>query len=582
MKKNRRFYLFIGLIAILLIGVLAESAFAQADPGVRGPRAVTRQEYTFGDTAFTPSGFPGPVELTGSVHAPTDLSGGPFPVIVLLHGRHATCYQGGAAFLQWPCTPPRQPIPSYRGYDYVSDILASWGYIVISISANGISARDNSVFDLGMNARAQLIQRHLDIWSDFNTVGGAPFGTRFIGRLDLSNVGTMGHSRGGEGVVTHYIYNASQGSPYGINAVFLLAPVDFSRPVINNVPLAVLLPYCDGDVFDLQGIHFYDDARYNVPGDTAPKHTILVMGANHDFYNTIWSPGGWPAGTADDWLFTPGGSFDPYCGTGPGNQRLSQAGQRGTGLAYIVGFFRLYIGGDDFGGYFTGDFPPPPSATTDQISVSYHAPDDPSTRRDVNRLLTAANLTTNTLGGAVTQTGLTPYDLCGGDAPQPQHCLTSRPRFGMEGQQPHTTPSARSPRRGLSQLRFGWSNTLAQYKNDLPPGVRDVSGYYALQFRASVNFEDVRNPVGMAQNVSVTLTDGAGNSATALVSDWSNALSYPPGQTFATVPKVVLNTVRIPLFAFTGVNLNDIRSVTLNFDQTNSGALLVTDLAFAN
>src|SRR4029453_4030550 len=93
----------------------------------------------------------------------------------------------------------------------------------------------------------------------------------------------------------------SRGPPYHINAVFPLAPVDFSRPVANNVPIDVLLPYCDGDVSDLQGVHFYDDARYLVPGDLTPKHHLLVMGANHNFFNTVWTPGFGFAGDADDW-----------------------------------------------------------------------------------------------------------------------------------------------------------------------------------------------------------------------------------------------------------------------------------------
>src|ERR1041384_4706869 len=118
------------------------------DPGAPGPLAVTREEYNFGDTAFQPSNFPGPVELLASIHSPTNLSGGPFPVIVLLHGRHATCFNGsGAQFLQWPCTMGRQSIPSYKGYDYVADVLASHGYVVVSISSNGVNAVDNSVFD---------------------------------------------------------------------------------------------------------------------------------------------------------------------------------------------------------------------------------------------------------------------------------------------------------------------------------------------------------------------------------------------------------------------------------------------------
>src|SRR4029077_10708444 len=109
--------------------------------------------------------------------------------------------------------------------------------------------------------------------------GAAPFGAKFVGKVNLNNVGTMGHSRGGEGVIRQVLYNQSLGSPYNITAVFPLAPVDFSRPVANNVPIDVVLPYCDGDVSDLQGVHFYDDARYLVPGDLSPKHYLLVMGA---------------------------------------------------------------------------------------------------------------------------------------------------------------------------------------------------------------------------------------------------------------------------------------------------------------
>jgi hypothetical protein len=582
MKSKTQFYSLVLLVLFLLLnGAGARITSAQTpDPGAPGPLAVTREEYNFGDTAFTPTNFPGPVELLASVHYPTNLAGGPFPLIVFLHGRHATCFTGGTAFLQWPCTfAGSQPIPSYKGYDYVSEILASHGYIVVSISANGINAKDNQVFDLGALARAELIQKHLDIWNGFNTTGGAPFDLKFVGKVDMSRVGTMGHSRGGEGVVRHFLLNNSLGAPYGIKAVFPLAPVDFNRPVVNRAALTVLLPYCDGDVNDLQGVHFYDDARYNVPGDLAPKHYVLVMGANHNFYNTIWSPSSPFPGSADDWLaFTPGGYSDPQCGTVKHNQRLTETQQRGTGLAYLTAFFRTYVGGEfQFQPLLTGDASPPPSAKTNNLFVSYHAPDNPELRLDVNRLLNSTNLTTNTLGGAATQSGLTPYDLCGGDAPQPAKCLPDE----RNARQPHTTPSARSSLRGLSQLRTGWGDFSALYKNELPPSSGKVIGFQAVQFRVSVNFADARNLAGLAQDFSVVLTDAAGSVSSVRVSDFSSVLYFPPGSV-GPVPKVVLNTVRIPLSAFTGVNLNNIRSVQFKFDQRLQGALLITDVAFAS
>ena len=572
--KNYIRTLSVAVFFLLAIGV---GPVLGQDPGAPGPLAVTREEYNFGATAFTPTNFPGPVELLASIHYPTSLAG-PYPVILFLHGRHTTCLDGSdAQFLEWPCTKGRIAIPSYKGYDYVSQVLASHGYVVVSISANGISARDNLVSDLGALARAELIQKHLDILNTFNTTGGAPFGTKFVGRFDLSRVGTMGHSRGGEGVVRHYILNNSLGAPYGIKAVFPLAPSDFNRFVVNNAALNVMLPYCDGDTFDLQGIHFYDDARYNVPGDQAPKHYELVMGANHNFYNTIWSPGSsLTSQERDDWTFITGGPSDSHCGSRPGNQRLTEAQQRGTGLAYMTAFFRAYVGDESqFIPILTGDAPPPPSAQTNNLFVSYHAP--ANRRLDVNRFLSGTNLSINNLGAAVTQTGLTPYELCGGEAPQPQKCLPG----SFFAQQPQTAPSAGSPLAGLSQLMTGWNNLTGNYRNDIPVSLGDVSRFQAVQFRVSVNFADVRNVPNLSQDFRVVLTDVSGSSASVRVSGFSSALFFPPGEVQA-VPKVVLNTVRVPLSAFSGVNLKAVRSVQFMFDQRPQGSLLITDVAFAS
>src|SRR5258706_1358925 len=94
-------------VLLLLLFAVAPSLFAD-DPTAPGPFAVTREEYNFGDTAFTPTDFPGPVELLASVHHPTDRPGAPFPLIVFLHFRHATCFNGqGAPFPEWPCSDRR-------------------------------------------------------------------------------------------------------------------------------------------------------------------------------------------------------------------------------------------------------------------------------------------------------------------------------------------------------------------------------------------------------------------------------------------------------------------------------------------
>jgi hypothetical protein len=79
----------------------------------------------------------------------------------------------------------------------------------------------------------------------------------------------------------------------------------------------------------------------------------------------------------------------------------------------------------------------------------------------------------------------------------------------------------------------------------------------------------------------VVLTDSSGGTSSVRVSDVSSALFFPPGSV-GPVPKVVLNTVRVPLTAFGGVNLHNIRSVAFTFNEQAQGAVLVTDVAFAS
>jgi hypothetical protein len=579
----------LGSCLALAFLALASVAIAQPDPGVPGPLDISRAEYDYGDSAFLFEGRDDrPTEVRAVVWYPTDLSTGPFPLVVFLHGWHYTCYQGLTPFQgEWPCGLPHLPIPNYIGYEYEQQILASYGYIVVSISANGVNARDTMYTDVGMLWRAQLLQAHLDQWNIFNTVGGDPFGATFIGAVDLTRVGTMGHSRGGEGVSRHYTYNRELGSPYGVQAVLPLAPVNFSRELLDGVNINVFLPYCDGDVADLQGAHYFDDAQY-VPGEQTNKHFTTIMGGNHSYFNTIWTPGGWPAGTWDDWqAFQDMSRVDPWCAdTQPGNHKLTPPQERGVFMAYGTAFYRLYLGGEvGFLPLLKGDAPPPPSAMTNEILMTYQAKDAPGSRLDVNRLLSSDDLSTNTLGGAVAQSGLNPYDLCGGLVPQPQHCIPTGFLQNSLNRMPHTTPSARSSMRGLSQLRFGWDDTSATLFNELPAGAGDVSAYNVLQFRGTVNFRDARNTPGVPQDFSVTLTDGAGSSATTVVSASSGAFYYPPGRPTPlswAIPKLIHNAIRIPLSQFPGIDLTNVQSVQFNFDQQPQGALLISDILFGD
>lgn len=565
-------------VLFFLLTLYTLHSFSQTtpDPALPGSLSVSSMEYNLGDLAYTTPTFPLPLEIRGSVHYPSTLSAGPFPVLMFLHGRHETTFQTSTPSNSngdWPPAAGYESITSFQGYDYMAQLMASHGYIVISISANAINADDNSLADRGMPARADLMQHHLDLWNAWNTVGGAPFGTTFVGALDLTRIGTMGHSRGGEGAVRHALLNASLGSPYGIKAVLALAPVDFGRFILNDIPFLNIAPYCDGDVDDLQGVHFYDDSRYSDLTDEAPKHNILMMGTNHNFYNTVWTPGLYPAGTADDWDDYMS-STTAHCGSASASsKRLTPAEQQATFKAYGSAFFRVYVGNETtFKPILeVDDRIPPVSSTLDstQVFVSYHAP--ASDRLDINRIETEASELTNTAGGAVTQNGLAKFDVCADDAAEIDCSVSS-----FHAKEPH---SGSGTTLGMPQMGMRWNNTTDWYQNALPLAYQNLSLYDALQFRVGIDYSESTS--GQALNFTIQLIDGSGGTSNVLVDDHTNTLYWPPGSFPAELPKMMLNTVKVPLSAFSGIDMTQVQYIKFLYDVAApiTGSIYISDLS---
>lgn len=310
---------------------------AAVDPGTPGDLPITSSDYTLPGTQI--SGMPEKIEMVGHVVKPAESAASDsHPLVLFLHGRHEFCYnpKGGSAEGGdgdgWPCGKGLKPIPSQLGYDYAQRLLASQGYVTVSIAANGINAQDYRLADGGAQARSTLVRRHLDQWAKW--AGDTH-------RVDLSKVILVGHSRGGEGVARAAL-TIPLSAPYKIAGQVLLAPTDFSRQTSPYVPTATVLPYCDGDVSDLQGQFFTDRARDLDGRDNSLKSSVMVMGANHNFFNTEWTPGISAAPSSDDWYGAPKadcGKWHP--------DRLSAAKQRAVGKSYLAGAVRLMTQSDE-------------------------------------------------------------------------------------------------------------------------------------------------------------------------------------------------------------------------------------------
>lgn len=318
----------------------------EADPTAAGEFTVARADYDLGDQAVDLQDIGGiKGEMRAAVYYPVEAAG-ERPVVVFLHGRHTSCTQGTANPLRYPCGPNQIDIPSYLGYDAPAETLASNGYVVVSIAANAINSNDNQLApDYGATARGGLVLSHLELLAEANVGEAEGLSSMLQGRLDLDDVGLMGHSRGGDGVVRAALMNEALDEPFGIRSVLPLAPVDFGRLSLPDVPTFTLLPYCDGDVVNLQGQHFYEDSRHAFDDDVL-RATALVMGTNHNFYNTNWTPGLYPYAVSDDWAAQDRQQTNPVCGQNA-DSRLTPAEQYNLGDAYVSGWFLLTLGGQE-------------------------------------------------------------------------------------------------------------------------------------------------------------------------------------------------------------------------------------------
>ncbi|MGW7046134.1 alpha/beta hydrolase family protein [Streptomyces avermitilis] len=327
------------------------------DPGRPGSYRTVTGEYDL-DPVKLP-GFAQPVEMQAVVVAPEGATG-KRPLALFLHGRHATCFKPGGAeddvTIDWPCSAGTRPIPSHKGYLKDQKLLASQGYVTVSISANGINGQDGDAEDGGAQARSSLVRQHLAKWAGWAAhPGTAPAAVPDVAEADLSRVLLVGHSRGGEGVNraamdSLYPPPAAQDGYRGpvrwkIRGTVLIGPTIFGQNPVADVPSTTILPGCDGDVSDLQGEVYVDGTR-GVSRGTALHSAVYVVGANHNFFNTEWTPGKSEAPSSDDFWDDPEGQPDPVCSTGA-RTRLTADQQHRAGATYIAAAARLFVAGDD-------------------------------------------------------------------------------------------------------------------------------------------------------------------------------------------------------------------------------------------
>jgi uncharacterized lipoprotein YbaY/dienelactone hydrolase len=535
------------LLAVLLVACAAPPAPQSTPTGIAPtltPPAARAYQYELGQADVTVAvgdGMAEPLELRGTIAVPP--GPGPHPVVIVLHGSHAVCPMQPRSPEEPQICPQATQFRNDPGLGYLLEALADQGVLAIAPDLNTVFRAEFGGLEQ-QDQRVQFaIERHLEQLAS----GDPAFGLSPGISVDPARLDLIGHSQGGSSAFQLAATWAEEGPAPGAwrpaRSLLLIAPpvssgIDVAPPL--DLPLAVVLPECDGDVSFLEGQHYVEAARLD-PGRRSPAVTYFLQGGNHNFFNTAVGP--------DD-------SQSTFSRCLPATPRLPRADQQTFLAALAPALLAAWESGDV-------DAIPGFDRTGPVPATLYGAPTlivpvRPAEQRlPILPSFASDELRTSPLGGAVQVAGaeldFCPYGMAGTGSP----C-----REGVE------TPGM------PAQLHLAWDEPGAALRVAIPPAFADVSAAGALQLRLAVDPLDLRSPAGETQRIRVILRDRDGGEAAQVV-----AVAFPPGAVVRErwFGHVFLGTVRLPLASFSGIVPARLAEVELRPERP-SGAIFLAGL----
>jgi dienelactone hydrolase len=432
--------------------------------------------------------------------------------------------------------------------------------VFVGIFGEVVSGTINlKIFRKGMKflGRANVLFNHL---SYLETLLGT--------KVQLDNIGLLGHSRGGEAVLVAARDGSVPGYPlinpspsiFKIKSVASLAPTDRGdkEKLTQDIPYFVLYGSRDGDVKGIgdlvtslpplaTGFALWDRASNN-----SRKSMAFVYGATHNGFVTT--------------------NYDYPIITGP-HTPISESIQKNIMGSYMNAFFRMTLRNEGFWKpLFTGEIKPksvvfPPGKGA--IYLQFQESGQPVTVDDfeVNPVW---NL--STIGGVVTFSSTEPTE----------GALGTLDTFS-----PHDTRGFRVIWGANDQLTFS-----------IPAGSSDVHTFSHISFRLAKVFEKS----GVLETLKLRLKDGSGRPGDVTLSNDSLFAGFkipdPDERSSETVlkrGKVIMEdmrtltksamiTIRIPLAQYQaqGVDLSNIKELSFLFPGTGKGDVLIDDIEFTN
>ncbi|GKX31436.1 hypothetical protein SH1V18_39160 [Vallitalea longa] len=498
-------------------------------------KEIEISEYDLGQSEIKQSsGIIMPYDMVGTIAAPKE--GDNYPVVFIMHGSHM--------------------IEDYNkdrydlGFKYLVEALAKKGFVAVAFNIN---AQYHLEFGepIAHERLINIFNEHFDKLESAIKGDSDDFGIELKNKGDLSNIAMIGHSRGG-GSLDAIINDQKDKGNDNVFGIIKVAPSNVMVIENNNpdIPTGIILPQYDGDVSSQDGQMTFDELKGN-PLRKSFASLVFLKGAGHNFFNDNVEQ--------DD--------RENYSNLTVDDKKifLTREQQKQFLIDYSIDFLNKALGEEVDNNLFDA------SKSTSNTAYGLQAKTSLITGNRTEILLADSqdSVGENEFGGNNISENVEVKYLTESYIPNKDQLLnfdhpTNYEEYGL--------------------FRIDYTNKNGKFMMEIPKDNQDMSNYQAISLYLALYPGSDLNKPRENQALSIVVKDSNGKEAKVILDDKTIALDYPQGKsitneytTFWSL-KTPLSEARIPLSEFKDIDIKSVASISLLFDQKDSGSIILRDI----
>ena len=498
-------------------------------------QAIDVSDFNLGDgTIVDPTGRKVPYKIRGTMAAPKEA--GKYPLVIIGHGSHS-----GFSKDRFD-----------NGFQYLVEAIAKQGYVALSMDIQLQFSLDDGE-PHWIERTDSIYREHIAKLKEANEGKDLGYNIDLKDKVDFDNQIFIGHSRSGQDMLLLADRLQEEGND-SVKGMISIAPSQVyyvskvgdeerepSPEYYADIPTGFIIPEYDGDVVTLDGLTMYDKILNEDTERKSWMSAVVLKGGKHNFFNTLLK---------EDLTFLAQETVIV--------NKLNEEQHRDFLVNYTIDFLNAIFENNTDNTVFDLDSPTP------NKMYGYNV----ITKLDVPTI------------NSVELVDIKNADMVKGDKIQVESKVEDwipvNDKIGA-----FRDPRLADP---IDLLSVTWNEKGSNATIDVSNN-KDFSKYESLSLQLTQNPTNEANKVDVNQGLTLILKDSKGKESKVIVGPDNTVLEYIPGKVIgdSEYPYYsnynIIGEVRVPISYFKGIDLANVASLSLMFDETDSGNIVIEEIS---